>query len=124
MGVNFILNWSMAFGMLLLIVDAALLLWVVLFRVEQIEDALGNSKINVEAKRLGSNTGLLGRQYRLGLATSVMLFSNMYIRKGLVDPDDVKNMPIHLKRWAVIPHVAAAVLLLLLFFLALMTGKI
>lgn len=124
MDVNFILNWSMAFGMLLLTANMGLLMWVVLFKVEQIEDALGNSKINIEAKRIGSNAGLWGRQYRLGLATSVMLFSDMYIRKGLVDPDDVKNMPIHLKRWAVLPHVAAAVLLLLLFFLALMTGKI
>ncbi|WP_341959322.1 hypothetical protein [Pseudomonas sp. RC10] len=124
MDVKFILDWSVVLCFLLTLIDAAVLLWVVLFRLEQIEDALGNSKINVEARRLGSSTGLLGRQYRLGLATSVMLFSNMYIRKGLVDPDDVKNMPTHLKRWAVIPNVAAAVLLMLSFIWALMTGKI
>jgi hypothetical protein len=124
MDVNLILEWSMACGMLLLTVDLAVLLWVVFFRVEEIEDALGNSQLNIDAKRLGSNTGLLGRQYRLGLATSALLFSNLYIRKGLVDPDDVKNMPAHLKRWAVIPHVVAALLLLLLFVLALVAGKI
>lgn len=124
MDAKFILDWSMVLSMFLLIVDAAVLLWVVLFRVEQIEDALMNCKVNVEAKRLGSNTGLLGRQYRLGLATSVILFSNIYVRKGLVDPNDVRSMPIHLKRWAVIPHVAGAVLFLVMFVQLLLAGKI
>jgi hypothetical protein len=124
MDVKFILDWSVVLCFLLILIDAAVLLWVVLFRLEQIENALGNSKINMKVKRLGTNVGLLGRQYRLGIATSVLLFPNMYIRKGLVDPDDVKNMPTHLKRWAVIPNVAAAVLLMLSFIWALLAGKI
>ena len=48
----------------------------------------------------------------------------MYARKGLVDTDDVKNMPIHLKRWAIIPNVTGDVLLLVMVVQMFLAGKI
>lgn len=124
MDIKFILEWSVVLLFFLVLINAAVLLWVALFRLEQIENAFGKSKINIDAKRMGSNVGLMGRQYRLSTAIGALLFTNMYVRKGLVDPDDVKNMPPHLKRWVLIPTIGGAVLLMLSFIWALMTGKI
>lgn len=105
------------------LVDVVVFLWVGFFKLEQIEDALGNSKLNIDAKRLGSNLGLLGRQYRLSTTVSALLFTNMYVRKGLVDLDDVKNMPTRLKRWILIPFVTGGALLSFVFVLVLVAGK-
>jgi len=124
MDIELILNWSMALCFLLTLIDAAVLLWVALFRLEQIENALANCKIIIDSRRQRTNLGLQGRQYRLSTVTGALLFPNIYARKGLVDLSDVRNMPTHMKRCAVIPNVAGAVLLLLLFVLALMAGKI
>ena len=124
MDVKYVLDWGVVLLFFLILINAAVLLWVALFRLEQIENALGKSKLNIDAKRMGSNVGLLGRQYRLSTAMGALLFTNMYVRKGLVDPDDVKNMPLRLKRWVLIPTMGGAVLLLLSFVWVLMTGKI
>ncbi len=124
MDVKYVLDWGVVLLFFLILINAAVLLWVALFRLEQIENALGKSKLNIDAKRMGSNVGLLGRQYRLSTAMGALLFTNMYVRKGLVDPDDVKNMPPRLKRWVLIPTMGGAVLLLLSFVWVLMTGKI
>jgi hypothetical protein len=124
MDVKFILDWSVILVFLLTLIDAAVLFWVALFRLEQIEDALGKSELNIDARRMGSGIGLLGRQYRLSTAIGALWFTNMYVRKGVVDPDDVRNMPPHLKRLVLIPSVSGVVLLLLSFVWVLMTGKI
>lgn len=124
MDVKCVLDWSVVLGFFLILTNAAVLLWVAFFRLEQIEHALGKSKLNIDAKRMGSNIGLLGRQYRLSTAIGALFFTNMYVQKGLVDPDDVRNMPPHLKRWILIPTVTGAVLLLLSLLWVLMTGKI
>jgi len=121
---SFILELSIALGTLVFLVDVVVFLWVGFFKLEQIEDALGNSKLNIDAKRLGSNLGLLGRQYRLSTTVSALLFTNMYVRKGLVDLDDVKNMPTRLKRWILIPFVTGGALLSFVFVLMLVAGKI
>nr|GFC70652.1 hypothetical protein [Tanacetum cinerariifolium] len=39
-------------------VDAAIFVWVALFRLERIEQALGNSKLSLDAKRQWRNAGL------------------------------------------------------------------
>lgn len=124
MDAKFILDWSMVLSMLILLVDGAVSLWAALFRLEQIEDALGNCQIIIDSRRQRQNLGLQGRQWRYSTATGALLFTKMYARKGLVDPDDVKNMPIHLKRWAIIPNVTGAVLLLVMFVQLLLAGKI
>jgi hypothetical protein len=123
MNVELILSWSIMAAFLLALIDAAVLFWVALFRLEQIESSFGNSKINAQIRQLGNNVGLIGRQYRLSKAISVLLFPNMYVRKGLVDPNDLKNMPPHLKRLVLIPTVSGVLLLVLLFMWALMTGR-
>jgi hypothetical protein len=129
MNVNFILNLSfldlsVMLLTLLILIDAAVLFWVALFRLEQIEHALGRSKLNIDAKRFGTNTGLLGRQYRLSVAITALLFSKMCVRKGVVDADDVKNMPTSLKYWVLIPIVAGTLGMLALFVLMLLTGRL
>lgn len=124
MDVKCVLDWGVVLLFFLILINAAVLLWVALFRLEHIEHALGRSKLNIDARRMGSNIGLLGRQYRLSTAIGALVFTKMYVQKGLVDPDDVRSMPRHLKCWVLIPGVSGAVLLLLSFIWALMAGKI
>jgi len=121
---NFILEMSIALGTFVFLIDVAVFVWVAFFKLEQIEDALGNSKLNIDAKRFGSDSGLLGRQYRLSTAISALLFTNMYVRKGLVDLNDVKRMPTHLKRWVLIPFLTAGVSFLFVLVLMFVAGKI
>jgi hypothetical protein len=121
---NFILEMSIALGTFVFLIDVAVFVWVAFFKLEQIEDALGNSKLNIDAKRFGSDIGLLGRQYRLSTTISALLFTNMYVRKGLVDLNDVKSMPTHLKRWVLIPFLTAGVLFLFVLVLMFVAGKI
>lgn len=124
MDVNFILDWSIALGTLLALIAAAVLFWVAVFRLEQIEDALGNCQIIIDSRRLRKNLGLQGRQYRLASVIGALLFTNMYARKGLVDIDQVRNMPKHLRRWVLIPFVTAGLLFLLLVVLMFAVGKL
>jgi hypothetical protein len=121
---NFILEMSIALGTFVFLIDVAVFVWVAFFKLEQIEDALGNSKLNIDAKRFGSDGGLLGRQHRLSTTISALLFTNMYVRKGLVDLNDVKRMPTHLKRWVLIPFLTAGVLFLFVLVLMFVAGKI
>jgi hypothetical protein len=121
---NFILEMSIALGTFVFLIDVAVFVWVAFFKLEQLEDALGNSKLNIDAKRFGSDSGLLGRQYRLSTTISALLFTNMYVRKGLVDLNDVKRMPTHLKRWVLIPFVTGGVLFLFVLVLMFVAGKI
>ena len=64
MDAKFILDLSMVLSMVILFVDVAVSLWAALFRLEQIEDALGNCQIIIESRRQRQNLGLQGRQWR------------------------------------------------------------
>jgi len=124
MNVNFVLDIGITLATFVGIVDAAILVWVALFRLEQIEQALGNSKLSVDAKRQCRSAGLVGRQYRLAMATGVLLFTNLYAKRGLADPDDVRRMPTYLKCCATIPTVTGFVVLLVLFVLLVLSGRL
>jgi len=124
MNVDFIQHLSIALGTLLFFIDVMVMMWVALFRLEQIEDSLGNCQIIIESRRQRKNLGLHGRQYRLASAIGALLFTDMYARKGLVDMDQVRDMPKPLRRWALIPFVTGGLLFLLLVVLMFMDGKI
>jgi hypothetical protein len=124
MSVNFVLDIGITLATVVGIVDAAILVWVALFRLERIEQALGNSKLSVDTKRQWRNAGLVGRQYRLAMAAGVLLFTTLYANRGLADPDDVRRMPISLKCWAMIPAVTGSVVLLVQFVLLVLSGRI
>ncbi|MFY1663800.1 hypothetical protein [Pseudomonas sp. Pseu.R1] len=124
MSVDFILKLATVLTAFLLIVGVAALIWAAIYRLDQVEQALANSKLNTDAKRQWRNAGLVGRQYRLAMATSAVLFTKLYAKHGLVDPDDVKRMPKSLKCWIVIPNVGGAFILLAAFILGVVTDKI
>jgi len=124
MSVNFVLDIGITLATVVGIVDAAIFVWVALFRLERIEQALGNSKLSLDAKRQWRNAGLVGRQYRLAMAIGVLLFTHLYVKRGLADPDDVRRMPTSLKRWAMIPAVTGSVVLMVQFVLLVLSGRI
>ncbi|MFK3795107.1 hypothetical protein [Pseudomonas sp. NPDC088444] len=118
------LELAIVFTSLVFFVHALTLFWVALFRLEQIEQALENSKFCRDTKRQWENAGLIGLQYRLAMASSAIIFVKLYAKRGLVDPEEVRRMPKSLKRWATIPLVNGSVLMLVLFVLLVLAGEI
>lgn len=124
MTVDRALELAIAFTSLVFIIHGLALFWVALFRLEQIEQALENSKFCRDAKRREENAGLVGLQYRLAMASAVVIFVKLYAKRGLVDPEDVRRMPKSLRRWATIPLVNGSILMLVLFVLLVLAGEI
>ena len=124
MTVDRALDLAIAFTSLVFFIHALALLWVALFRLEQIEQALENSKFLRDTKRQWKNTGLVGLQYRVAMASAVVIFVKLYAKRGLVDPEEVRRMPKSLRRWATIPLVNGSVLMLVLFVLLVLAGDI
>lgn len=124
MTVDRALQLAIAFTGLIMMINALVLFWVAIFRLEQIEQALGNSKLATDTKRQWSNSGLVGLQYRLGMVCGSVLFVKLYAKHGLVDPEDVRRMPKSLRLWATIPLVSGAFILLTAFILGVVSGKI
>lgn len=118
------LDLAIAFTTLLFVIHGLALFWVALFRLEQIEQALKNSKFLRDIKRQWKNTGLVGLQYRVAMASAVVIFVKLYAKRGLVDPEDVRRMPKSLRRWATIPLLNGSILMLVLFILLVLAGEI
>lgn len=67
--------------------------------------------------------GLWGRLLLVGSVSGVVTFPGLYIRLGTVDAEDIRRIPVQLKRRLVFLQWAGVVLISLLFLLVLV-GKI
>ncbi|MNJ51128.1 hypothetical protein D3C77_464250 [compost metagenome] len=65
---------------------------------EKAEAFLNNSSIIVGTRSMYSQAGLLGKVMRISILTMALIFKKAYIKKGLLDPDEVKRFPNDLKR--------------------------
>jgi hypothetical protein len=124
MTVDHALDLAIAFTTLVFIIHGLALFWAALFRLEQIEQALENSKFLRDTKRQWKHAGLVGLQYRLAMASAVVIFVKLYAKRGLVDPEEVRRMPKSLRRWATIPLVNGSILMLVLFVLLVLADEI
>ena len=60
--------------------------------------------------------GLWGKLLLVGSVSGVVAFSGLYVRRGTVDAEDIRRIPVHLKRRLVFLQWAGIVLISLLFF--------
>jgi hypothetical protein len=109
---------------LILFINSVALIGVALFKLEEIEASLTNSKLVIDAARGWRDKGILGRQMRVAAALSSVLLSSFWIKRGFVDPEDVRQMPCHLKCWLLIPAFLGGVSLFSLWGLLLIAEKI
>lgn len=86
---------------LILVPSFFILIWLAYVAhayTEKAEDFLSNSSVVVGVKLTYSQAGLPGKAIRIGGLTTALIFKNTYIKKGLLNPEDVKNFPNDLKR--------------------------
>lgn len=65
---------------------------------EKAEAFLSHSSIVVGTKSMYSQAGLLGKFMRSGSLTLALMLKHKYIKKGLLELNDVKSFPINLMR--------------------------
>ncbi|MQT37224.1 hypothetical protein [Pseudomonas helleri] len=65
--------------------------------------------------------GLWGKLLLVGSVSGVVAFSGLYVRRGTVDAEDIRRIPVHLKRRLVFLQWAGIVLISLLFLLVLVS---
>lgn len=83
------------------VVMVMLVLWVILIAyvyTDKAESYLPASEYIKGMRRLYLNAGLFGKALRNGSVTLVLMTPNSLIKKGLLDPEEVKNFPPGLKR--------------------------
>ncbi|MEE4690573.1 hypothetical protein V2K64_10325 [Pseudomonas alliivorans] len=68
-------------------------------------------------KRVWSKAGLLGEVMRGGILAMVLLMPKMHAKRGLIDAQEVKNVPKHYKYLLTVPLVTCGVLLMVLLVL-------
>ena len=65
--------------------------------------------------------GLWGKLLLVGSVSGVVAFSGLYVMRGTVDAEDIRRIPVHLKRRLVFLQWAGIVLISLLFLLVLVS---
>ena len=65
--------------------------------------------------------GLWGKLLLVGSVSGVVAFSGLYVRRGTVDAEDIRRIPVQLKRRLVFLQWAGIVLINLLFLLVLVS---
>jgi hypothetical protein len=85
------------------VVGFAVEIYVKYVVLPKLEDLLRNCMIVIDAKISWDRSGFIGRRYRL-VAVNLALTSTELLRsRGLVNLDEVKQVPISLRRWVCLP---------------------
>ncbi|NWC10603.1 hypothetical protein HX776_17515 [Pseudomonas agarici] len=88
--------------------------------VENIEDRLPNCSYIKDNKRVWSSAGLLGKVMRGGIIAMALIMPKMHVERGLVDAQELNNLPKRYKYLLIVPLVTCCVLLVFLIVLRIM----
>ena len=88
---------------------------------ELIEGYLSKSRFVANNREAFSGFGLIGKVFRSGSIASMFLIPRLCERRGLIEKDELLNLPLHLKRKLIAPWIMGgvsffAVLVLWLFY--------
>jgi len=86
---------------------------------EKIESQLANCRLISDNKRIYAQFGFMGKVFRFGTISLVLVFPKAYARKGLVDTREIDQLPSHTKK----PLGRLVILCLALFFSLLLFGS-
>ncbi|MGF6394853.1 hypothetical protein [Pseudomonas plecoglossicida] len=82
---------------------------------EEIESQLPNCKLIRDNKAIYSSLGFVGKVFRFGTISLMLVFPKAYARKGLIDLNEVEQLPRHTKK-----TLSRLITLCLALFLALL----
>jgi hypothetical protein len=96
--------------------------WMLVFshlRTELVEGYLSKSKFVASNRAMLSGFGLIGKVLRSGAIALMFLIPRLCERRGLIEKDELLNLPLDLKRKLLAPWVSACVLFfsMLIFWL-------
>lgn len=107
-----------AYGMGLLglcaaaIANALALLYVAKFKLDELEARLPRTKIVVDARRNWGSDNIRARLFRLNMVYISLMFPQHWSRRGLVDLQEIEELPRPLVLWVLIPGNASFLVLL------------
>jgi hypothetical protein len=73
------------------------------------ESFLSRSKFVASNRRALSGLGLLGKAVRNGSMALMFFFPKLCERRGLIEKDELLNLPVHLKRKLLAPWIAGGI---------------
>ncbi|KIQ37063.1 hypothetical protein [Pseudomonas viridiflava] len=85
--------------------------------IDAIEACLPSCSYVGDNKRVWSSAGLLGEVMRGGVLAMVLLMPKMHAKRGLVDVQEIKNLPKLYKYLLTVPLITCGVLLMVLLAL-------
>ncbi len=97
------LEWVALASGVIVVVSFCIDVYVKYFVLEKVEVQLKSCKIVVDAKRFWGQRGFVGRRHRLVAVNLALTSTQLLVDKGLVDIDEVRQVPIILRRWICIP---------------------
>lgn len=107
-----LLGWGLVIFCIAAILQAGLLIYVATTKLEMVESAMANSKIVAEARLFWQGGGIVGRLARLTVIFNCLMITRIYVKRGLADSDEVRNLPKKLKLWILIPGINSYLILL------------
>ncbi len=107
-------------GIAMFIIFSALVVscWIYVFSyffTEIIEGYLNSSKFVASNRMALSGLGLLGKTVRNGSIALMFLFPRLCERRGLIEKDELLNLPVHLKWKLLLPWIICVCLLFAAF---------
>jgi hypothetical protein len=82
--------------------------------VETIETRLSSCSYVNDTKKIWGHAGLLGKVMRGGIIATILMMPNIHAKRGLIDTEEVKNLPALYKKLLITPIVAGSLLILCL----------
>lgn len=102
-----LIAWLMLSFMLSVFINAGILLYVSLTKLESVEQYLVSSKL-VQGNQAVWGDGLIGRLYRQGNIAGVFILPRFFEKHEVLVMDELANVPRSLKLWITLPHILAA----------------
>lgn len=107
-------------GLFLIFLLFLVLVWVFLFSnryTEIIESYLDRSKFVANNREAFSGLGLIGKVLRCGSVATMFLIPRLCEKRGLIEKDELLNLPLDLKRKLIAPWIVGGVVFSAMLFL-------
>ncbi|CAI8824716.1 DUF3899 domain-containing protein [Pseudomonas sp. IT-P74] len=92
--------------------------WLLVFSfryTELVEGYLSKSRFVANNREAFTGLGLIGKVFRSGLIASMFLIPRLCERRGLIEKDELLNLPLHLKRKLIAPWILGMISLFSMF---------
>lgn len=89
-------------------ISGVVMIYVSHFKLKKMEACLSRSRNIKDVHQRLCWAGFWGRSWRLGMVAGYTIYPKFWVKRGLIDPDDLADFPKSLKLLAVLPMAANA----------------